>query len=189
MQRMLGVALILLMLVAACGGPAEEVCVLETSMGTLAFRFFPGEAPNTVAHIKALVQEGYYDGQAFYRVVKGHVIQTGDSSATVDAEFNGHPHVEGTVGLARGEDPNSGAASFYICLAPRPHLDGRYTVFGQLVKGLEVLRAIGDVEVEEKYLSEARIAFHEPKTPVVIQRATIQRRRIPASEPHEEERP
>ena len=171
---------LLVLLFAACGGPTQEVCVLETSMGTMTFRFFEADAPNTSAHIKALVRQGYYDGLPFFRVVKGHVIQAGDSSATVDAEFNSRPHLEGTVGLARSEDPNSGAASFYICLVPRPHLDGRYTVFGQLVEGLDVLRAIGAVEVEEKYLGEARIAFHEPKTPVLIHKATVQRRRLPS---------
>lgn len=166
----------LLILQACSTAPKQEVCVLETNMGTMAFRFFEAEAPNTCAQIKRLVTEGYYDSLDFYRVVKGHVIQTGDSAASINAEFNSHPHVEGTVGLARSEDPNSGSASFYICLAPRPHLDGRYTVFGQLVEGMDVLRAIGNVEVDENFVGESRIAFHQPKEAVTLIKAHIEQR-------------
>jgi len=162
----------------ACSAPQNDVCVLKTTLGTMTFRFFEDDAPNTSLHIKALVDAGYYNRLDFFRVVKGHVIQTGDSSATVDAEFNANPHIEGTVGLARSEDPNSGAASFYICLAPRPHLDGRYTVFGQLIEGVEVLRKIGAVEVNEKFLGEAKIAFHEPVEPVRIIKASIEKRHL-----------
>ena len=92
---------------------SEEICVLETSMGTLAFRFFPEKAPTTVVNFKRLVREGFYEGKNFYRVVAGHVIQAGDGGEndqpTVEAEFGAWPHVKGAVGLARDEDPDSGA--------------------------------------------------------------------------------
>jgi cyclophilin family peptidyl-prolyl cis-trans isomerase len=153
-----------------------EVCVLETSLGTMVFRFFEDDAPQTVANFKKLVREGFYDGRPFYRVVKGHVIQTGDGGEsgrpTVKAEFNAHPHVAGTVGLARSQDPDSGSTEFYVCLAPRPHLDGKYAVFGQLIEGMDVLEKIGNVPVNEKLLEG--LAFHEPKEPVVLRKARIE---------------
>ncbi len=157
-----------------------EVCVLETTMGMMVFRFFDQQAPRTVENFKRLVSEGFYDGQPFYRVVAGHVIQAGDGGEndqpTVPGEFGAHPHVVGAVGLARGADPDSGSTEIYICHAPRPHLDGRYAVFGLLVEGFEVLQAIGDVEVEEQW--EGEVAFHRPKTPVVIERATLEQRAL-----------
>ncbi|MCK5145665.1 peptidylprolyl isomerase [bacterium] len=178
MTRLKWLLPLLALFILACGTPKEEVCVLETSMGTMTFKFYNEDAPNTSTHFKQLVTEGYYNGLDFYRVVKGHVIQCGDSSVAVDAEFNHNPHIEGTVGLARGDDPNSGQAAFFICLAPRPHLDGRYTVFGQLIDGIDVLRAIGNTEVNEKYFGEAKIAFHEPKVPVIIVEARIEQRKL-----------
>ena len=93
----------------------------------------------------------------------------------VKGEFGAHPHVTGAVGLARDEDPDSGSTEIYLCLAPRPHLDGRYAVFGQLDDGFEVLRAIGAVEVEEKWVGDdGQVAFHQPRTPVLIERAWIE---------------
>jgi len=156
----------------------EEVCVIETSYGTMVFRLFEDQAPGTVKNFKALVREGFYDAREFYRVVAGHVIQTGDRGEnrrpTVEAEFSAHPHVMGALGLARDEDPDSGNTEIYICLAPRPHLDGRYAVFGLLIEGADVLEKIGAVEVEEKWIGT--VAFHRPKEPVVIRRAFLERR-------------
>lgn len=158
---------------------AAERVVLDTTLGTMTIELFPEVAPRTVAHFRRLVGEGWYDGKPFYRVVAGHVIQAGDGGEndqpTVPAEFNERPHVVGAVGLARDEDPDSGSTEFYVCLAPRPHLDGRYTVFGQVVEGLDVLAAIGGAPVVEKWLGdeEPRVAFHEPVEPVVIERARL----------------
>lgn len=171
-------------LAAPAAGPtpepvAAERAVIETSLGTMTIELYPEVAPRTVAHFRRLVGEGWYDGKPFYRVVAGHVAQAGDGGEndqpTVPAEFNERPHVVGAVGLARDEDPDSGSTEFYVCLAPRPHLDGRYTVFGQVVEGLDVLAAIGAVPVEEKWLGdeEPRVAFHEPLEPVVIERAWL----------------
>lgn len=164
-------------------GQETEVCVLETSMGTMVLRFHEKEAPQTVANFKQLVREGFYDGKSFYRVVKGHVIQAGDGGENdrpkVPGEFSSIPHVAGEVGLARDTDPNSGSTEFYICLAPRPHLDGKYALFGQLIEGMEVLEKIGEVPVDEQFLGT--VAFHKPKEPVVIRRAFLEKRRLPAS--------
>lgn len=157
-----------------------EVCKLQTNHGIMRFKFFEEAAPLTVEKFKDLVEDGFYDSLTFYRVVKGHVIQAGDGGENqipkVQAEFNQHPHVTGTVGLARSEDPNSGSTEFYICLVPRPHLDGKYTVFGQLVDGYDVLENIGNVEIVEQFVGdENNIAFHSPKDPVVIIKASIEK--------------
>ena len=156
-----------------------EVCVLKTNHGDMQFRFFEDAAPLTVAKFKNLATDGFYDSLTFYRVVKDHVIQAGtnidNDITTVQAEFNQYPHVTGTVGLARSEDPNSGSTEFYICLVPRPHLDGKYTVFGQLMEGYDVLENIGNVEIIEQYVGEdKKIAFHTPEEPVIIEKATIE---------------
>ena len=102
----------------------------------MAFELFEADAPKTVAQFKALVAKGFYDGKDFYRVVRGHVIQAGGGDAPpLPPEFNTRPHLFGTLGLGRVGDEWSGDSEIYICVAPRPHLDGRYTVFGQLVEG------------------------------------------------------
>jgi len=108
------------------------------------------------------------------------VIQAGDGGEngrpTVKGEFGAHPHVVGAVGLARSEAPDSGSTEIYICHAPRPHLDGRYAVFGLLVDGFDVLERIAGVEVEEQWMGE--VAFHKPKVPVVIERAYLELRQL-----------
>ena len=156
-----------------------EVCVIKTNYGNMQFRFFDYAAPLTVEKFKNLVKEGFYDNLTFYRVVKDHVIQAGtnidNDIPTLQSEFNQYPHVVGTVGLARSEDPNSGSTEFYICLIPRPHLDGKYTVFGQLMEGYDVLEKIGNTEIVEQYVGDDNnIAFHTPKEPVIIEKATIE---------------
>jgi cyclophilin family peptidyl-prolyl cis-trans isomerase len=168
--------------VAPVAPAAEEVGVLKTNLGTMVFRFFEPDAPQTTAAIKKLVRAGFYDGKTFYRVVKGHVIQAGDvqgeAGPKVKAEFNRHPFVAGTVGLARDADPDSGTTEIFICHLPRPHLDGKYTAFGQLIAGQDVLEKIANVDVLEHF--ESGVAFHKPKRPVVIEKATIETRVVEA---------
>lgn len=183
MKRIAICLLILLVVIGCSNKTTEKVCVLETSMGTMAFRFFENEAPKTSANFQKYVTDGYYNGKEFYRVVKGHVIQAGEGdSLTVPPEFNDHRHLTGTVGLARSNDPNSGSNVFYICLTPRPHLNRQYAVFGQLIEGLDVLEAIGNVEVNEHF--SGSVAFHQPKVPVTIEKAYIEEREL---EPYVEE--
>ena len=161
----------------------EEVAVVTTNHGTMVFRFFPEEAPLTVAHVKGLIADGFFDGKTFYRVVAGHVIQGGEGfdtegGETVVGEFGAHPHVTGAVGLARDEDPDSGSTEIYICLEPRPHLDGSYAIFGLLTEGFDVLAAIGAVEVEEQW--DGEVAFHRPLEPVVIESLRLETRPVAA---------
>lgn len=150
-------------------------------MGRVAFELFPEDAPKTVAQFKALVRKGFYDGKDFYRVVRGHVIQTGGGDAPkLPPEFNARPHVFGTLGLGRTGDEWSGDSEFYVCVAARPYLDGKYTVFGRLVEGAAVLEKIAVVPVEERWEGPGRMAMHKPLEPVVIKKARLERREAAA---------
>ncbi len=112
-------------------------------------KFFPGDAPNTVKNFIMLTRAGFYDSLTFHRVIKDppFVVQGGDPEGdgtggpgyTIDAEFNNRPHKEGTVAMARAQDPNSAGSQFYICLASQPYLDGKYTVFGEVIEGMDVV--------------------------------------------------
>lgn len=154
-----------------------ELAVFKTSLGTMTFELFGADAPKTVAQFKTLVGQGFYDGKDFYRVVRGHVIQAGDGGAPpLPPEFSTRPHLFGTLGLGRVGDEWSGDSEIYICVAPRPHLDGRYTVFGQLVDGRDVLERIAAVPVEERW--EGKMAMHKPLTPVVILEARLQKEKV-----------
>lgn len=170
-------------LLAGSTGPeasrrASDVCVMETSQGTMVFEFFEADAPKTVAQFKALVRKGFYDAKDFYRVVRGHVIQAGGGNAPkLPPEFNARPHVVGTLGLGRTGTEWSGDSEIYVCVAPRPHLDGKYTVFGRLVEGFDVLERIAAVPVEERWEGpDKKMAMHKPLEPVVIRRARIETR-------------
>jgi peptidyl-prolyl cis-trans isomerase B (cyclophilin B) len=138
-----------------------EIAVITTPKGVIKFEFYPQDAPNTVAAFIERADEGFYDGTKFHRVEPGFVIQGGDPLSKTDdpmvgtggpgyqleAEFNDRSHLDGTVAMARSQNPNSAGSQFYICLGPQPFLDGQYTVFGQVVEGMDVVRAIavGDV--------------------------------------------
>jgi cyclophilin family peptidyl-prolyl cis-trans isomerase len=162
------------------GREIKDVCVMQTSMGTMVFKFFEAEAPKTAAQFKTLVAAGFYNGKDFYRVVKGHVIQAGGGDAPkLPPEFNKNPHLFGTLGLGRTGDENSGDSEIYICVAARPHLDGKYTVFGQLIEGQDVLKRIAEVPVEEIWTGpDKKMAMHKPLQPVIVEKARIERRDI-----------
>ncbi len=167
---------------------AEPVVVLQTNHGEMVIRFVESGAPHTVAQFKRLVEQGFYDGLPFYRVVEGHVIQAGDGGEneqpTVAGEFGAYPHVTGAVGLARSEDPDSGSTEFYICVAPRPHLDGRYAVFGLVQEGYDTMLSIARSDVDQQFVGdESNIAFHSPVEPVVIERAYLEDRALAALQP------
>jgi peptidyl-prolyl cis-trans isomerase B (cyclophilin B) len=139
---------------------ASEVAVIKTTQGEMVIAFWPEVAPNTVENFKKLAREGYYDGTAFHRIVKGFMIQGGDPLTKdlsaesrwgtggpgyqIKAEFNEKPHLRGVISMARSQNPDSAGSQFFICLAPAKFLDRQYTAFGCLLKGDEVLGAIGD---------------------------------------------
>jgi len=141
----------------------KEVAVLKTSDGEMVVAFWPDVAPKTVENFKKLARQGFYDGTAFHRIIKGFMIQGGDPNTkdlnaqssygtgnpgyTIPAEFNDHPHVRGVLSMARSADPNSAGSQFFICLGRASSLDHQYTAFGHLIKGLDVLDKIGDTPV------------------------------------------
>jgi len=132
------------------GIPEGNHIKIETKNGDIILELYPDSAPNTVANFKALTGKGYYDGLKFHRVIAGFMAQGGDPDGTgmggpgykVKAEFNDRSHVHGTLAMARSQDPDSAGSQFYICFAPAPHLDGQYTIFGQVTEGLDVLDQI-----------------------------------------------
>ena len=129
-------------------------------------KLLPDVAPKTVAAFKERVGEGFYDGLYFHRVIPGFVAQGGDPelsggqqvSYTLPAEFtNEYKHKEGTVAMARlGHDVNSATTQFYISLGEHPHLDGAYTIFAEVVKGMEAVEKIEKADKMDKltYLGE-----------------------------------
>lgn len=124
--------------------------VIQTEKGEIVFKFYAEDAPNTVENFIKLTQKGFYDGLTFHRVVDKFVIQGGDPKGdgtggpgyNIKAEFNKQSHITGTVAMARSMDPDSAGSQFYICLGRIPHLDGSYTVFGQVTKGMDVVQSI-----------------------------------------------
>lgn len=123
----------------------ENVLYLDLKDGRVTIEMFPEKAPNHVARIKELVKEGFYDGIVFHRVIDGFMAQTGDPTGTgmggsgqnLDAEFNDLPHKRGTVSMARAQHPDSADSQFFICFKDCNWLDGQYTIWGQVVDGME----------------------------------------------------
>lgn len=131
-------------------GLSKATVIMNTDKGVIKFKFYPKDAPNTVNRVIQLINQGFYNGLAFHRVVPGFVIQGGDprgdgtggSGQHLKAEFNDRHHVEGTVAMARAADPDSADSQFYIALSTLPHLDRSYTVFGQVIEGMDNVRKI-----------------------------------------------
>jgi len=131
-------------------GMSKATVILTSSEGVIKFKFYPKDAPNTVHRLIELINQGFYNGLIFHRVVPGFVIQGGDpqgngtggSGQKLKAEFNDRHHVEGTVAMARAMDPDSADSQFYISLGTLPHLDHSYTVFGQVIEGMDVAKRI-----------------------------------------------
>ncbi len=131
-------------------GLSKATVTLNTTKGVIKYKFFSKDAPNTVARMVELIKKGFYNGLIFHRVVPGFVIQGGDplgngtggSGQKLKAEFNNRPHIEGAVAMARAQDPDSADSQFYISLGTHPHLDHNYTVFGQVIEGMDVVRKI-----------------------------------------------
>lgn len=129
-----------------------SVLVLETSKGQVEIEMKPNLAPNHVARITALAEQGFYDGIIFHRVIPGFMAQTGDPTGTgmggsgenLKAEFTDYEYVEGTVGMARAMNPNSADSQFFICFEGCGHLTGQYTVWGQVTDGMDVMRTINE---------------------------------------------
>jgi peptidyl-prolyl cis-trans isomerase B (cyclophilin B) len=146
--------------VAKAPAGAGPIIVVETEKGTFEFETYPNEAPKTVARILELIRKRFYNGHRFHRVIPGFVIQIGDPSTRdmtkKDAWGRGgsgtpigigefsklRTHVRGAVGMAHLDDPAKADSQFYVTLAPAPQLDGKYTVFGKVISGMDVVTKI-----------------------------------------------
>jgi len=135
----------------------ETRATIETKFGNIEVRFFPEVAPNHANNFIELAKKGFYDGTVFHRVIPEFMIQGGDPNSknpdrsthgmggpgyTVKAEFNDRPHRRGTLSMARAAHPDSAGSQFFICVADSSSLDKQYTVFGEVVSGMEVVDKI-----------------------------------------------
>ncbi len=171
--------------VAGCAPKKQQEVVLKTNYGTIVIQLFDKAAPVTCANFIKLVNKGFYDSLQFHRVIPGFVIQGGDPNTrtgnkatygqggpgyTLPAEIS-KPNLLGSVAMARLPDQinpqkRSNGSQFYICLAPQPQLDGQYTVFGQVIKGMDVAEKIGSVACDNRDI---------PLKPVYILKASVEK--------------
>lgn len=142
---------------------AKEVAVIKTSAGEMVIEFWPETAPKTVANFIKLAKNGFYDGTAFHRIIKGFMIQggdpltkdpgkemmwgTGSADERLKAEFSDRQHDFGVISMARAANPDSASCQFFVCLEGAQALNGKYTCFGKLIKGEDVLKKLGDTAV------------------------------------------
>ncbi|MCR9134565.1 MAG: peptidylprolyl isomerase [Alphaproteobacteria bacterium] len=129
----------------------ENTIVMETSKGKVVIELMPDLAPNHVSRVKELSRENFYDGVVFHRVIDGFMAQTGDPTGTgmggsekpdLEAEFSNVNHVRGTCSMARSQSPNSANSQFFICFGEAPWLDRQYSVWGQVIEGMDVIDQI-----------------------------------------------
>ncbi len=158
---------------------AQYRMTLTTTLGDIVIGVLPDVAPNHVRHVLRLAQLGVYDDTTFHRVVPQFAVQLGDLSSrpaaltqqqraavrAVAGEFNATPHDAGIVSMARGDDPDSATTSFFICTAPAPSLDGKYTAFGRVLSGMDVVRAIEQTPTDGE----------TPRSRIAITRVTLAR--------------
>lgn len=155
----------------------ENVLLLDLSTGgRVAIQLRPDVAPHHVERIKTLARQHFYDGLIFHRVIDGFMAQTGDPKGTgeggstlpdLEPEFNALPHVRGTVSMARAQAPNSANSQFFIMLAPRFTLDGKYTAFGRVISGMAYVDAIekGEPPANPSKILQASIAADQVPPP------------------------
>ena len=168
-RHLLAGAILLMTATAAKAADPDNTLVIELSSGgSVLIELLPDVAPKHVARIKELAKAGFYDGIVFHRVIPGFMAQTGDPTGTgtggsgkgnVMAEFNKKPFVRGTVGAARSQNPNSADSQFFICFADAQFLNGQYTVWGQVIEGMENVDkvAVGEPPANPTKMTKVRL--------------------------------
>jgi peptidyl-prolyl cis-trans isomerase B (cyclophilin B) len=166
------------------GSNDDKVGVLETTYGRIVIEFLPEYAPKHTEAFKKMFDENFFENVKFHRVIPNRVIQGGDPNSkdadrgndgmgsagyNIDAEFNANKHLRGTVSMARAQDPNSASCQFFICVKPQSFLDGKYSVFGQVVEGMDVV---------DKIVAVPRDARDNPLDKVVMEKVTIEKRKL-----------
>ena len=139
----------------------RQIAVIETNFGNIVIQLYPDVAPGHVENFVKLAQDGFYDGTTFHRVIPDFMIQGGDPNSkdedrsndgqggpgfTINAEFSDVPHKRGILSMARAQDPNSAGSQFFIVVKDSNFLDGQYTVFGEVIEGMDVADKIVNVE-------------------------------------------
>jgi peptidyl-prolyl cis-trans isomerase B (cyclophilin B) len=163
----------------------NEVAILNTTAGDMVLEFWPEVAPKTVENFKTLAKKGFYDGTAFHRIIKGFMIQggdpytkdlskedlwgQGDPGYKIKAEFNDRSHQRGVISMARSQDPDSAGCQFFICDGNASFLDHKYTAFGKLSKGYDVLEKIANTPVA----ADRRNEMSKPTKRVEVQTIKI----------------
>jgi len=138
-----------------------STAIIETNLGTIVFKLLPDLAPETVRNFEKLARDGFYNGTLFHRVIPGFMIQGGDPNTksgnkntwgmggpgyTVKAEFSSRSHHRGIVSMARAQDPNSAGSQFFIVTTDSTFLDRQYTVFGEVIEGMDVADKIVNLQ-------------------------------------------
>lgn len=162
-----GVTFFIMTSAANADNEAGKTLLLETSQGQVEIKLLPELAPNHVARISELAESGFYDGIIFHRVIPGFMAQTGDPDGTgmggsgqkLAAEFTDYEYREGTVGMARSMNPDSGDSQFFICFDGCGHLTGQYTVWGQVERGMDVVKkiAVGEPPSDPDQIVSAKV--------------------------------
>jgi peptidyl-prolyl cis-trans isomerase B (cyclophilin B) len=154
---------------------ATAKATITTKFGKIVVKFFPDTAPIHVKNFISLAEAGFYNGTPFHRVIPGFMIQGGDPTGTgaggpgytIPAEFSKtRKHLPGTLSMARTSDPNSAGSQFFIMAAAYPSLDGQYSIFGEVVEGLDVVQKIvntprdrNDKPLEPVLMTEVKVAY------------------------------
>ena len=138
-----------------------STAIIETNLGTIVFKLLPDLAPETVRNFEKLARDGFYSGTLFHRVIPGFMIQGGDPNTkngnkntwgtggpghTIKAEFSSRSHHRGIVSMARAQDPNSAGSQFFIVTTDSTFLDRQYTVFGEVIEGMDVADKIVNLQ-------------------------------------------
>ena len=140
-----------------------STAIIETNLGTIVFKLLPDLAPETVRNFEKLARDGFYNGTLFHRVIPGFMIQGGDPNTksgnkntwgtggpghTIKAEFSSRSHHRGIVSMARAQDPNSAGSQFFIVTTDSTFLDRQYTVFGEVIEGMDVADKIVNLQID-----------------------------------------
>lgn len=154
------------------GDATNRIAVIETNMGMIKFELYEQRAPITTANFISLAESGYYDGLIFHRVMDNFMIQTGWGPTADSIEFETDAeltHTDGAVSMASTAKKVGGSSQFFICDGAQHGLDGNYAVFGQVIEGMDVVRAIAAVECDD-----TNPQFPVPLEDVVMTKVTIQ---------------
>lgn len=154
------------------GKPVEYIVEFQTDIGKIVMEFYPDVAPNHVRSFLALSKVGFYEGTIFHRCIPGFVIQggcpigngTGGPGYCVKAEFNKRPHVRGVLSMARAQPNDSAGSQFFVCVANTPALDNKYTVFGHVTQGMDVVDRIVSAQTDSR---------DKPLNPVKVNKVSI----------------